>query len=342
MTIRRPRIDERVAKHDEDHHAFSSAILPRFLRRTPTLDGALALLYLKGISTNDFPTALAAILGESAKGLSASTITRLKRVWEEEYNAWRRQQLPAEEYAYLWADGVYFNVRLDEERSCILVVIGANFQGEKHLLAVRDGYRESKQRWKEVLLDLKHRGMEHDPKLLIGDGGLGLWAALPEVFPTTKSQRCWVHKTANVLDTMPTSVQGRAKAMLHDIYRADTKQNAENAYQHFIASFQAKYPKATECLQKDRRELFAFYAFPAEHWQHIRSTNVMESVFATVRLRTKKTKGCGTRIATLTMVFKLISQAQKTWRKLDACKNLQLVQEGRRFIDGELIEEPAA
>lgn len=254
VTIRRPRIDERVAKRDEDHHAFSSAILPRFLRRTPTLEGALAVLYLKGISTNDFPTALAAILGESAKGLSATTITRLKRVWEEEYNAWRPQQLPAEEYAYLWADGVYFNVRLDEERSCILVVIGANFQGEKHLLAVRDGYRESKQSWKEVLLDLKHRGMEHDPKLLIGDGGLGLWAALPEVFPTTKSQRCWVHKTANVLDTMPTSVQGRAKAMLHDIYRADTKQNAENAYQHFIASFQAKYPKATECLQKDRRE----------------------------------------------------------------------------------------
>jgi len=342
VTIRRPRVDERSGRDHESHEEFSSAILPRFLRRTPTLEGALAVLYLKGISTNDFPTALAAILGESAKGLSASTITRLKRVWEEEYEEWRRQQLPAEEYAYLWADGVYCNVRLDEERSCILVVIGANFQGEKHLLAVRDGYRESKQSWKEVMLDLRHRGMVHDPKLLIGDGGLGLWAALPEVFPTTKSQRCWVHKTANVLDTMPRSVQGRAKAMIHDIYRAETRKNAEKAYEHFIASFQAKFPKAIECLRKDREELFAFYEFPAEHWQHIRTTNVIESVFATVRLRTKKTKGCGTRIATLTMVFKLIKEAQKTWRKLDARKQLQLVHEGRRFIDGELVEEPAA
>ena len=210
------------------------------------------------------------------------------------------------------------------------------------MLAVRDGYRDSKQSWKEVLLDLKHRGMEHDPKLLIGDGGMGLWAALPEVFPTTRSQRCWVHKTANVVGKMPTSVQGRAKSMIHDIYRADTKQNAQKAYQHFIASFQAKHPKATERLEKDREELFAFYEFPAEHWQHIRSTNVIESVFATVRLRTNKTKGCGTRVATLTTVFKLITEAQKTRRKLDACKKLRLVQEGCRFIDGELEEEPAA
>ena len=342
VTIRRPRVDERAAKGKEDHEEFSSAILPRFLRRTPTLEGALAVLYLKGISTNDFATALAAILGESAKGLSASTITRLKSVWEDEYNQWRRQSLRSKEYAYLWADGVYCNVRLDEERSCILVVIGANFQGEKHLLAVQDGYRESKESWRELLLDLKHRGLEHDPKLVIGDGGLGLWAALPEVFPAAKHQRCWVHKTANVLDKMAKSVQGRAKVMIHDIYLADTKKNAEAAFEHFITTFQAKFPKATECLENDREELLAFYEFPAEHWQHIRSTNVIESVFATVRLRTKKTKGCGTRIATLTMVFKLIGEAEKSWRKLDDWKKLQLVQEGRRFIDGELDEEPAA
>ena len=342
VTIRRPRVDERAAKGNEEHESFTSGILPRFLRRTPTLEGALAVLYLKGISTNDFPTALAAILGESAKGLSASTITRLKSVWEEEYDQWRQQSLRSKEYAYVWADGVYCNVRLDDERSCILVAIGANFQGEKQLLAVQDGYRESKESWKELLLDLKRRGLQHDPKLMIGDGGLGLWAALPEMFPTTKAQRCWVHKTANVLDKMPKSIQGRAKAMIHDIYLADTKKNAEAAFEHFIATFQAKFPKAAECLAKDRDELFAFYAFPAEHWQHIRSTNVIESVFATVRLRTKKTKGCGTRIATLTMVFKLIEQAEKSWRKLDTWKKLLQVQEGRRFVDGELADEPAA
>ena len=222
------------------------------------------------------------------------------------------------------------------------MVIGANFQGEKHLLAVQDGYRESKESCRELLLDLKHRGQEHDPKLVVEDGGLGLWAALPEVFPAAKHQRCWVHKTANVLDKMAKSVQGRAKVMIHDIYLAETKKNAEGALDHFITTFQAKFPKATECLENDREELLAFYEFPAEHWQHIRSTNVIESVFATVRLRTKKTKGCGTRIATLTMVFKLIGEAEKSWRKLDDWKKLQLIQEGRRFIDGELDEEPAA
>lgn len=342
VKIRRPRVDEREAKGSEDYEPFSSGILPRFLRRTPTLAGALAVLYLKGISTNDFPTALSAILGESARGLSASTITRLKSVWEKEYDQWRRQPLGSQEYAYVWADGVYCNVRLDDERSCILVAIGANFQGEKQLLAVQDGYRESKESWKELLLDVKHRGLHLDPRLVIGDGGLGLWAALPEVYPSAKLQRCWVHKTMNVLDKLPSSVQGRAKAMLHDIYLAETKRNAEAAFDDFIEAFKVKFPKATECLAKDREELLAFYAFPAEHWQHIRSTNVIESVFATVRLRTKKTKGCGTRIATLTMVFKLIEEAAKTWRRIDASEKLHLVQEGRRFSDGELVEEPAA
>ncbi len=240
VDIRRPRIDERTAREGEGHEMFSSAILPRFLRRTATLEGALATLYLKGISTNDFPTALAAILGESAAGLSASTITRLKGAWEREYDAWRTRPLVSTAYAYLWADGVYCNVRLDDERSCILVVIGANFNGEKQVRAVQDGYRESKESWRELLLDLRHRGLALDPTLMIGDGGMGLWAALAEVFPTTKEQRCWVHKTANVLDKLPSSVQGRAKAMIHDISLAERRESAEAAYRHFLTTFQTR------------------------------------------------------------------------------------------------------
>ena len=338
LQIRRPRVDERKAVGDENHEPFSSAILPRFLRRTPTLEGPLATLYLKGISSNDFPTALAGILGEGAAGLSATTITRLKQVWEREYDEWRTRDLKTKEYAYIWVDGIHFNVRLEEERSCILVVIGANFNGEKEILAVRDGYRESEQSWKEVLLDLKHRGLVIDPKLAIGDGALGFWKALPQVYPTTRSGRCWVHKTANVLDKMPKGVQGRAKAMIHDIYRAETKESAMKAYQLFITTYEDKYPKAVACLEKDEDAMFAFYDFPAAHWQHIRSTNVIESVFATVRLRTYKTKGCGTRTATLTMVFKLIQEAEKTWRKIARWNQLRLVQEGRKFQDGVLLE----
>jgi transposase-like protein len=343
LEVRRPRVDERKAKEENPkHREFTSAVLPKFLRRTPTLDGSLATLYLLGVSTNDFPLALRSLLGEQADTISASTITRIKREWEAEYDEWRQSDLSDEEYAYLWADGIYFNVRLDEERSCILVVIGVNYRGEKKLLALQDGYRESKQSWKEALMSMKKRGLKVDPKLVIGDGGLGLWAALPEVFPGSATQRCWVHKTANVLDKMPKSVQARAKKMIHDIYMADTKENAESAFDHFLALFKDKYPKATDCLSKDREALMSFYRFPAKHWQHIRSTNVIESVFATVRLRTKKTKGCGSRQATLAMTFKLIEEAQKTWRKLQGWQTLKLVHEDRRFVDGELVEESAA
>ena len=342
VTVAGPRVDERKAKGQEDHEVFSSAILPRFLRRTPTLEGALATLYLKGISTNDFPTALAAILGQGASGLSAATISRLKRVWEQEYEGWRKRPLDSAEYAYLWADGIYVNVRLEEERSCILVVIGANFEGHKELLAVRDGYRESAQSWKELLLELQSRGLGIDPKLAIADGALGFWKALPQVYPSTRAQRCWVHKTANVLDKMPKSVQGRAKSMIHDIYQAESKAEALKAYRLFQDSFQDKYPQAVSCLADQEEALFAFYDMPAAHWLHIRSTNVIESVFATVRLRTDKTKGCGTRVATLTMVFKLMQEAQRTWRRLDAWQKLKLVHEGRRFVDGVLQEEEAA
>ena len=342
VAVRRPRIDEREVKGHQGHQGFSSSILPRFLRRSPTLEGALATLYLKGISTNDFGAALAAIMGEGAAGLSASTISKLKQVWEAEYEAWRKRPLESKQYAYLWADGVYFNVRLEEQRTCILVVIGANYQGKKELLAVGDGYRESEQSWKELLLELKSRGLEIDPKLAIADGALGFWKALPQVFPTTRAQRCWVHKTLNVLDKMPKSLHGRAKSMIRDIYMAENKAAALKAYRLFIDSFHEKYPKAVACLQGDEEALFSFYEMPAAHWQHIRSTNVIESVFATVRLRTQKTKGCGTRLATLTMVFKLMQEAQKSWRRLDDWEKLTWVLEGRRFVDGVLQEDAVA
>ena len=342
VTVARPRVDERKAKGQEEHEVFSSAILPRFLRRTPTLEGALATLYLKGISTNDFPTALAAILGQGASGLSAATITRLKRVWEQEYESWRKRPLDSAEYAYIWADGIYVNVRLEEERTCILVVVGANYEGHKELLAIRDGYRESAQSWKELLLELQGRGLVIDPKLAIADGALGFWKALPQVYPSTRAQRCWVHKTANVLDKMPKGVQGRAKSMIHDIYQAEDKTSALKAYRLFQDSFQDKYPQAVACLADQEEALFAFYDMPAAHWLHIRSTNVIESVFATVRLRTYKTKGSGTRVATLSMVFKLMQEAQRTWRRLDAWQKLKLLHDGRRFVDGILQEEEAA
>ena len=247
------------------------------------------------------------------------------------------------QYAYLWADGVYFNVRLEEERTCILVVIGANSQGKKELLAVRDGYRESEQSWKELLrTGLKSRGLEVDPKLAIADGGLGFWKALPQVFPTTRAQRCWVHKTRNVLDKMPKSLHGRAKSMIRDIYMSENKAAALKAYRLFLDSFREKYPKAVACLEGDEEALFNFYEMPAAHWQHIRSTNVIESVFATVRLRTEKTKGCGTRLATLAMAFKLMQEAQKNWRRLDDWEKLTLVFEGRRFVDGVIQEDAVA
>ena len=342
VAVRRPRIDEREAKGQGGHQRFTSGILPRFLRRSPTLEGALATLYLKGISTNDFGAALAAIMGEGAAGLSASTISKLKQVWEAEYEAWRKRPLESKQYAYLWADGVYFNVRLEEQRSCILVVIGANYQGKKELLAVRDGYRESEQSWKELLLELKSRGLEVDPKLATADGSLGFWKALPQVFPTTRAQRCWVHKTLNVLDKMPKSLHGRAKSMIRDIYMAENKATALKAYRLFLDSFREKYPKAVACLEGDEEALLTFYDMPAAHWQHIRSTNVIESVFATVRLRTEKTKGCGTRLATLAMVFKLMQEAQRSWRRLDDWEKLTLVFKGRQFVDGVLQEDAVA
>jgi transposase-like protein len=336
IPIRQPRVDDR-----RKQKRFTSTILPKYLRRMPSVDNLIPYLYLKGISTNDFPQALTAILGEGVKGLFPANIVRLKRCWEAEYESWAKRDLSHKHYVYLWVDGIYFQVRLDEERSCILLIMGADAEGNKELIALSDGYRESKIAWREMLLDLKERGLQQMPKLAIGDGALGFWAALAEVFPQTRRQRCWVHKTANILDKLPKAIQSKAKSLIHEMYQAETKQEALQAYEHFLASYSDKYPKAAECLSKDSEDLFTFYDFPAVHWMHIRTTNPIESTFATVRLRTKRTKGCGTRKATLCMVFKLAQEAQKNWRRLRGYQMIPLVLENKEFRNGELVDKVA-
>jgi len=278
------------------------------------------------------------LLGENAKGLSAATVTRLKKVWEDEYDQWSKRSLAGKEYAYVWADGVHFNIRLEDDRQCILVLMGATKDGKKEMIAVADGYRESEQSWTTLLLDVQARGLTVEPKLAIGDGALGFWKAIRKIWPKTREQRCWVHKTANVLDKMPKRLQPQAKAMLHEVWMADTRENANKAFDLFMATYEAKYPKATECLTKDRDVLLTFYDFPAEHWIHLRTTNPIESTFATVRLRTKRTKGCGTRTACLTMVFKLMQSAEKRWRVLNGSERIPDVIEGIPFING--VKQP--
>jgi putative transposase len=340
VEVKQPRVrDHRPAGEAE---RFSSKILPPYLRKTKSIEELIPWLYLKGISTGDFSEALAALLGKDAKGLSASTITRLKKVWEDEYQEWNKRSLSGEEYVYVWADGVHFNIRLEEDRQCILVLMGATKDGKKELIAIADGYRESEQSWRSLLLDAKSRGLSIDPKLAIGDGALGFWKALGKVFPKTREQRCWVHKTANVLDKMPKRLQPQAKAMLHEIWMSDTRENAHRAFDLFVATYLAKYLKACECLSKDRDVLLTFYDFPAEHWIHLRTTNPIESTFATVRLRTKRTKGCGTRTACLTMVFKLMQSAQKRWRTLNGSERIPDVIQGIPFVNGEKQPKVAA
>jgi len=336
VDVRQPRVRDR--RPAEAAEKFTSKILPPYLRKTKSIEELIPWLYLKGVSTGDFSEALAALLGEDAKGLSASTITRLKHVWEEEYQQWSQRSLVDREYVYLWADGVYFNIRLEEDRQCILVLMGATKDGKKELIAIADGYRESEQSWKALLLDVKSRGLKVDPKLATGDGALGFWKALKKVFSKTREQRCWVHKTANVLDKMPKRLQPEAKQKLHEIWMADTRANAHRAFDLFLATYEAKYPKACECLAKDRDVLLTFYDFPAEHWIHLRTTNPIESTFATVRLRTKRTKGSGTRTACLTMVFKLMQSAQKRWRTFNGSERLPDVIQGIPFVDG--IKQP--
>jgi transposase-like protein len=339
LPIRQPRVRH---KEKDSGERFTSRILPPYLRRVPSIDALIPALYLKGVSTGDFSEALAAILGEGAAGLSATNIVRLKKVWEEEYRDWSKRDLSAKHYVYLWADGIYFNVRLESDRICMLVLIGALPDGTKELVAILDGFRESADSWAELLRDLKQRGLRRPPALAVGDGALGFWKALDQVFAKTRRQRCWVHKTANILDKMPKSVQPHAKMLIHEMYMAPTKEDALDAYQKFLEKYQAKYPRACDCLEKDFDDLFTFYDFPAEHWQHLRTTNPIESTFATVRLRTRRTKGCGSTAATLTMTYKLGLEAQQHWRRLNGSQQIAKILEGRRFVNGVQEEEKAA
>jgi putative transposase len=317
---------------------FNSALLPPYLRKTKSVEEVLPWLYLKGISTGDFHEALEALLGSDSKGLSASTISRLKSVWEQEQAAWSRRSLASKRYVYIWADGVYFNIRSDDTKQCILVIIGVTELGKKEFIAIEDGYRESEQSWSELLLRIKAQGLNQSPKLAVGDGALGFWKAMNKVFPKTKHQRCWVHKTANVLNKLPKMVQPKVKQALHEIWMAPTRKDAYEAFDIALTTYSAKYPRAMECLEKDKVEMLAFYDFPAPHWQHIRTSNPIESTFATVRLRTKKTRGCVARHTILAMVWKLGQSAQKKWRKLRGFKLLGDVIRGVQFKDGEQID----
>jgi len=337
VEVATPRVDDRVLDRHEEPR-FTSQLLPPYLRRTPHIEELLPVLYLKGISTGDFREALQAILGPDVIGLSAETIVRLKQVWQREYAQWSSRDLSASRYVYWWVDGIYFNVRLDTDRQCLLVVIGARPDGTKELVAIDDGFRESAESWRSLMRELKRRGLTQGPALASGDGALGFWAALAEEYPQTKPQLCWVHKTANVLDKLPQSLQGKAKQLLHDIYLAPTRREAEDAWAHFVATFTEKYPKAVACLMTHREELLTFYAAPAEHWASLRSTNVIESTFATVRLRTKRTKGCGSRLATLMMVFKLVESAAKRWHRLRGYQQIPDVLNGVVFQDGVRVE----
>lgn len=339
LEVRRPKVRDRGAAASGEPIRFSSAILPAYLRRTRNLEELLPWLYLKGVSTGQFAEALTALLGPGAPGLSAATVRRLTEGWQEEHARWQRRDLSARRYVYLWADGIHFTPRLEHERQCLLVLIGADASGRKELLAVEDGFRESAQSWRELLLRLRdENGLVLDPELATGDGALGFWQALHEVWPKTRQQRCWVHKAANVLNKLPPSLQGKAKQDLHAIYEAENRKAAEDAFDRFVAKYGAKYDKAVACLAKDREVLLAFYDFPAEHWKHVRTTNPIESTFATVRLRTDKTKGCLSRQTALAMVYKLAKAAERSWRRLDGSQRLAQVIQGVRFRDGEPMQ----
>ena len=336
LAVEQPRVRDN-SREKANRVPFSSKILPPYLRRSKALDELIPWLYLKGISTGDFTEALQALVGEDAPALSPNVVVRLTQEWAQEYDVWSRRDLSEKQYVYVWADGIHVNVRLENEanqRQCLLVLMGATADGLKELIAVVDGYRESDQSWYELLVDLKNRGLALAPKLAVGDGALGFWAALRKVYGETREQRCWVHKTANVLNNMPKSVQPRAKADIHEIWMAESRGNAQQAFDTFLEKYQAKYAAACECLRKDRDVLLAFYDFPAEHWKHLRTTNPIESTFATIRLRHRRTKGSGSRRASLAMMFKLAQAAQKRWRRLNGHAHLVHLLEGKTFIDG--------
>ena len=332
IKVKQPRVDSRKAEVK-----FNSKILPKYMRRTESIDAFIPILYLNGVSTGDFSEVMEGLLGKG-KGLSANTVVRLKAEWEKEYAEWRKRDLSAKRYCYIWADGIYLKHRDEEdEKSCILVVIGVNENGDKEFLAIDSGIRESALSWKEVLLGLRERGME-EPKLAIGDGGMGFWSALREVYPQTREQRCWVHKTANVLNQLPKKLHPMAKKMLQEIYLSPDKAQAERGIGRFGNVFEDKYPKAVKSLTKDAEELLTFYDFPAAHFQHIRTTNPIESSFSTIRLRTKKMRNCGNRKTTLAMLYKLSQQVEKGWRKLRGFKEIPYVLEGMPYLDGSRME----
>jgi transposase-like protein len=329
IKLRAPRVDDRRVDH-----RFTSKILPPYMRRSPRLEEALPVLYLRGLSTGDFSEALKVLLGPEAAGFSATTITRLVKIWQEEYQVWRKRSLKGKDYVYLWADAIYFNVRLEEDRLACLVIVGVLPDGRKEVVALEDGYRESTESWASVLRDLKRRGLTA-PMLAVGDGNLGFWAALREVYPETREQRCWKHKVANVLDKLPKRLQARAKEMLHEIMYAPDRESALEEIALFSEEYGARYPKAVETLTKDQDQLLTFFDFPAEHWIHLRTTNPIESTFSTVKARTKKTKGAGSRKAGLAMAFKLLLAAEKRWRRINAPHLVALVKAGVEFPDGE-------
>ncbi len=329
IAVKVPKVRDRTGQSIK----FNSSLVPPYLKRSQTVEEFLPWLYLRGISTGDFSESLKHLLGENAKGLSAATISRLKLSWEDDFTIWQQRDLSKKRYVYVWADGVYCNVRMDE-KVCLLVIIGSDEAGNKELIAVSDGYRESEASWSDVLLDLKQRGLKSEPKVAVGDGALGFWKAIAKCWPETKGQRCWVHKTANVLAKLPKSIQPKVKGLLHEVWQSETKVQANKAMDNCIARYEVKYPKATKCLEKDREALLTFYDFPAEHWVHLRTSNPIESVFATVRLRTTKSKNCGSRATTLAMVLKLMETAQKRWQRLKGYKLLADVITGVKFSDG--------
>ena len=332
IALKLPRVRDR--ENVEEKIQFHTQLIPKYMRRTVTLDVMLPLLYLKGISTGEFTQVMEPMLGASAKSISAHVISRLKAEWLEDYKVWLKRDLSLKRYVYWWADGIYLTARMESEKTCMLVIVGADQDGKKELVGLVDGFRESKESWLELLNNLKQHGLTKGPELAIGDGALGFWGALQEAYPATKMQRCWVHKTANVLDKLPKSQQTRAKSMLHDIYLAPTRREAQQAFEVFLQTHQIKFAKATECLVKDKEILLNFYDFPAEHWQHIRTTNPIESTFATVRHRTKKSKNCFSRDTIIACVFKLCVEAEKRWKRLYGYKRLADIIRLVKFIDG--------
>ncbi len=333
IPVRVPRVRDRA----QQGRRFHSQLLPPYQRRTLTLTAALPILYLKGLSTGQFPEALEQLFGCSS-GLSAATICRLKSAWQQEYESWLQRDLSQQKFVYIWADGIYFSTRLESDKQCLLVIIGVDEQGNKVPLGISDGVRESSLSWKELLLQLKQQGLQA-PLLATADGALGFWKALQEVYPTTQHQRCWVHKTGNVLNKLPQSLHSTGKRHLQRIWGADTKQEAQQEIKRFTALFESKYPKAVSSLENDQEELLKFFDFPAGHWRHIRTTNLIESTFATVRLRTHKTKGCLSRTTALSMVFKLIQTAQSKWKRLQHANELKQLLQGEKFVNGKIVKE---